>query len=156
MILLWKVQSSTRSLDTEQDTKAAMISSTQHFVNTLPDGAADSGRGLEDPLPTLCHSLHEVYEFERRAIFSKRWLFISHESWIRQTGDWLRYSFASYDIIVTRDITEAINIFHNVCRHCAYPVIEKEGTGNNSILSCRYHGWSYGLTGNWQKLLDIK
>lgn len=76
---------------------------------------------------------------------------MSHKSRLTQNGDWLRYNFASYDIIITCDRTGTINAFHNVCRHRAYPVIEKEGAGNNKILACRYHGWSYGLNGRLAK-----
>ncbi|KZM18913.1 uncharacterized protein EKO05_0006678 [Ascochyta rabiei] len=108
-------------------------------------------KGSVGILPASWYSSREMYDFERRAIFSKRWLFVSHKSRLTQTGDWLRYSFASYDIILTRDRTGAINTFHNVCRHRAYPIIEKEGAGNNKILACRYHGWSYGLNGKLAK-----
>lgn len=109
------------------------------------------GNSSESVLPASWYSSQEMFEFERRAIFSKSWLFISHKSRLSHTGDWLRYSFASYDIIITRDRTGTINAFHNVCRHRAYPVIEKEGCGNNKILACRYHGWSYGLNGKLAK-----
>lgn len=102
-------------------------------------------------LPASWYTSSEMYEFERRAIFSKRWLFITSTSRVKNTGDWLRYQFAGFDIIITRDRQGNINAFHNVCRHRAYPVIEKEGSGNAKILACRYHGWSYGLNGNLAK-----
>ncbi|KAF2629528.1 ISP domain-containing protein [Macroventuria anomochaeta] len=127
------------------------MSSIQHYFSAPTNGATDINKSLQSALPASWYDSQEMYEFERRAIFSKRWLFISHKSRLTQTGDWLRYSFASYDIIITRDRTGAINSFHNVCRHRAYPVIEKEGAGNNKILACRYHGWSYGLNGKLAK-----
>lgn len=127
------------------------MAGTQHYFSTSTDSTTASLNGSENTLPAAWYSSQEMYEFERRAIFSKRWLFISHKSRLTQTGDWIRYSFASYDIIITRDRTGAINAFHNVCRHRAYPVIEKEGAGNNKILACRYHGWSYGLNGKLAK-----
>jgi phenylpropionate dioxygenase-like ring-hydroxylating dioxygenase large terminal subunit len=103
-------------------------------------------------LPASWYTSHAMYEFERRAIFSKRWLFLTHSSRLKETGDWLRYNTAGFDFILTRDRTGAINAFHNVCRHRAYPVIEDEGgAGNKKILACRYHGWSYGLNGKLAK-----
>lgn len=127
------------------------MGSIQHYFNAPANGAADVEKSSENCLPASWYSSQEMYEFERRAIFSKRWLFMSHKSRLQQTGDWLRYSFASYDIILTRDRTGTINSFHNVCRHRAYPVIEKKGAGNNKIFACRYHGWSYGLNGKLAK-----
>lgn len=93
-----------------------------------------------------------MYDFERRAIFSKRWLFITHSSRLKEPGDFLRYKeVAGFDFILVKDRQGKISAFHNVCRHRAYPVIEDEGAGNKKILSCRYHGWSYGLNGNLAK-----
>lgn len=40
--------------------------------------------------------------------------------------------------------------FHNLCRHRAYPVVQAK-CGTASILSCKYHGWSYGFKGNLAK-----
>ncbi|KAF3033678.1 Choline monooxygenase [Didymella heteroderae] len=127
------------------------MGSTNWRSSTPPRSTANHENSSESALPASWYSYPEMYEFERRAIFSKRWLFITHRSRFTQGGDWLRYSFASYDIIIIRDRTGTISTFHNVCRHRAYPVIEKEGAGNNRILACRYHGWSYGLNGKLAK-----
>jgi phenylpropionate dioxygenase-like ring-hydroxylating dioxygenase large terminal subunit len=102
-------------------------------------------------LPASWYTSQAMYDFERRAIFSRRWMMFTHNSRLKETGDWLRYEVAGFDFIITRDRAGNINAFHNVCRHRAYPVIEKEGCGNAKILACRYHGWSYGLNGNLAK-----
>jgi phenylpropionate dioxygenase-like ring-hydroxylating dioxygenase large terminal subunit len=102
-------------------------------------------------LPASWYTSQEMYNFERRAIFSKRWLFLTHKVRLAETGDWLRYTIAGFDIILTRDRQGTIHAFHNVCRHRAYPVIEQEKQGKAKILACRYHGWSYGLNGKLAK-----
>lgn len=127
------------------------MSSRNHYLSTAPQSAMSPENSSKSALPASWYSSQEMFEFERRGIFSKRWLLISHNSRLTQTGDWLRCSFANYDVIITRDRTGSINAFHNVCRHRAYPVIEKEDAGNNKILACRYHGWSYGLNGKLAK-----
>lgn len=104
-------------------------------------------------LPAAWYTTREMYEFERRAIFSRRWLFLTHSSRLQQPGDFLRYTVAGYDFVVLMDRTKKINAFHNVCRHRAYTVVEKD-QGRASILSCRYHGWSYGLNGKLAKAPD--
>ncbi|KAF2011182.1 ISP domain-containing protein [Aaosphaeria arxii CBS 175.79] len=102
-------------------------------------------------LPASWYTSPEMYEMERRAIFAKRWLFITHKSRLQKAGDWVRYTLAGYDFFLIRDRKDNINALHNTCRHRAYPVIDKEGEGNAQILACRYHGWSYGLGGNLAK-----
>ncbi|KAJ5702731.1 Rieske iron-sulfur domain-containing protein [Penicillium malachiteum] len=108
-------------------------------------------------LPASWYTSPEMYELERRAIFSRRWLLMTHSSRVKETGDWLRYEIAGFNFIITRDRQGEINAFHNVCRHRAYPVVEKEEcSGNAKILSCRYHGWSYGLNGKLAKAPGYK
>jgi phenylpropionate dioxygenase-like ring-hydroxylating dioxygenase large terminal subunit len=116
-----------------------------------PKETAPANQAPVRALPASWYTSPEMYELERRAIFSKRWLFITHSSRLKEAGDWLRFEIAGYDFIITLDRQGNINAFHNVCRHRAYPVIEKQGQGNAKILACRYHGWSYGLNGKLAK-----
>ena len=104
-------------------------------------------------LPAPWYTSQEMYEFERRAIFSRWWLFITHQSRLQEAGDFLRYSVAGFDFVIARDRNGNINAFHNVCRHRAYSVVEKP-EGNAKIFACRYHGWSYGLDGKLAKAPD--
>ncbi|KAK3197418.1 hypothetical protein GRF29_216g130313 [Pseudopithomyces chartarum] len=121
------------------------------FGSTAPENPQDPNQQPVRALPASWYNTREMYEFERRAIFSKRWLFMTHKVRLQNAGDWLRYTFAGFDIIINKDRQGNINAFHNVCRHRAYPVVEKEGSGNAKILACRYHGWSYGLNGKLAK-----
>lgn len=101
-------------------------------------------------IPASWYTSEGMYQLERRAIFSKRWLFMTHRSRLKQPGDFLRYTVADYDFNIALDRKGQINAFHNVCRHRAYPVNEQQ-EGNKKIFSCRYHGWSYGLDGKLAK-----
>ena len=101
-------------------------------------------------LPAPWYTSQEMYELERRAIFSRKWLLTTHSNRFKEAGDWLRYEIAGFNIIVARDRSGKINAFHNICRHRAYPVVEGD-QGTARIFSCRYHGWSYGLDGKMAK-----
>ncbi|PSN61674.1 ISP domain-containing protein [Corynespora cassiicola Philippines] len=101
-------------------------------------------------LPASWYTSQEMYELERRAIFSRKWLLMTHQSRFKEPGDFVRYNSAGFDFIMTKDRTGKINAFHNVCRHRAYPVVEAE-EGKAKILACKYHGWSYGLNGKLAK-----
>lgn len=101
-------------------------------------------------LPGQWYTSPEMYQLERRAIFSRRWLLITHQNRIPETGNFVRYTIADYDVVIIRGRDGKVNSFHNVCRHRAYPVVEQD-EGKKSILACRYHGWSYGLDGKLAK-----
>ncbi|WPH03140.1 Hypothetical protein R9X50_00601500 [Acrodontium crateriforme] len=101
-------------------------------------------------LPSNWYTSPEMYELERRAIFSKKWQLITHKARFNEPGAWIKYDIAGFDFVLCRDRTGKINGFHNICRHRAFPVIEGlEGTAR--IFSCKYHGWSYGLNGKLAK-----
>ena len=101
-------------------------------------------------LPAPWYTSQEMYELERRAIFSRKWLLTTHTLRLPESGDWLRYDVAGFEFVIVRDHKGNINAFHNVCRHRAFPIVTKD-QGHNLIFSCRYHGWSYGLAGNLAK-----
>lgn len=101
-------------------------------------------------LPASWYTSQEMFELERRAIFSRKWLLTTHKLRLQNTGDWLRYEIAGFGFILVRDREGNINAFHNVCRHRAFPVVTDEN-GTSRIFSCKYHGWSYGLNGKLAK-----
>jgi phenylpropionate dioxygenase-like ring-hydroxylating dioxygenase large terminal subunit len=101
-------------------------------------------------LPSTWYKSEELYELERRAIFSKRWILITHELRFPNSGDWVRFQEAGFQFFLCRDQAGSIKGFHNVCRHRAFPVVTEE-KGHSKIFSCQYHGWSYALNGKLAK-----
>ncbi|EPS29316.1 hypothetical protein PDE_04265 [Penicillium oxalicum 114-2] len=101
-------------------------------------------------LPSSWYTAPEVFQLERRAIFSRQWLLTTHSQRFSKTGDWVRLDIAGFNILLTRDKDGTVNAFHNVCRHRAFPVVT-EDRGTSRIFSCKYHGWSYGLNGKLAK-----
>ncbi|KAM6510255.1 hypothetical protein FALCPG4_017878 [Fusarium falciforme] len=109
-------------------------------------------------LPASWYSSQEIYELERRAIFSKKWILVTHKLRFPESGSWIRYEEAGFQFFLVKNKEGRINGFHNICRHRAFPIVTKE-QGQSSVLSCKYHGWSYGLNGQLAKApgyLDMK
>ncbi|KAI1823801.1 hypothetical protein F4861DRAFT_531371 [Xylaria intraflava] len=120
------------------------------LLSKVTEGAKDEGNKAVRALPASWYLSEEMYQLERRAIFSKKWLLTTHKTRLPNPGDWLRYEVAGFDFVIAKDRTGNINAFHNVCRHRAFPVVTKE-QGNNSVLACKYHNWSYSLNGKLTK-----
>lgn len=91
-----------------------------------------------------------MYQLERRAIFSKKWLMVTHKLRFTTPGDYVRFEEAGYAFFLCLDKAGTLRGFHNICRHRAFPVVS-ECEGNAKIFSCKYHGWSYGLNGKLAK-----
>lgn len=102
-------------------------------------------------LPASWYRRDEIYQLERRAIFSKRWLLVTHKLRFTKPGDFLSFEQAGYAFVLCMDKDgDTLNGFHNICRHRAFPVVT-EDSGNAKVFSCKYHGWSYGLKGQLAK-----
>ncbi len=106
-------------------------------------------------LPASAYRECETFERERRRIFSRSWLMITHESQVRSVGDYFAASVAGFPLIVVRGEDGAARAFHNVCRHRAGPLVD-DGPGRcEGALVCRYHGWRYGLDGRLASARDF-
>ncbi|KAJ5109897.1 hypothetical protein N7532_002542 [Penicillium argentinense] len=129
---------------------AAAVASLFGYKENKP--TLDVKAPVEPPkaLPASWYRSPEMYELERRAIFSKKWILITHKLRFEKPGDFLRFHEAGFSFFLCQDRQGNINGFHNICRHRAFPLVQ-EDEGNVKILSCKYHGWSYGLNGNLAK-----
>ncbi|KAL4795619.1 Rieske [2Fe-2S] iron-sulfur domain-containing protein [Aspergillus venezuelensis] len=126
------------------------------FTSPSATGKAQSDTAkpiLEGNLPASWYTEPLFYQFERRAIFSKHWLLTTHRLRLPEVGSYLRFEIAGFDFLLIKNKEGKIQAFHNVCRHRAYPLIDKDtpDQGKRSILSCGYHGWSYNLDGKLTK-----
>lgn len=97
-------------------------------------------------LPASWYRSDAMYQLERRAIFSKNWIVVSHQLRLAESGQYVQLQEAGFSFFLVKDRQGNINGFHNVCRHRAYPLVqEKEGRVN--ILACKYHGMQSFLHG---------
>ncbi|CAI6092791.1 hypothetical protein V2G26_012244 [Clonostachys chloroleuca] len=101
-------------------------------------------------LPASWYHSPAMYELERRAIFSKKWILVSHQLRFKEPGDFVQITEAGFTFFIVKDRKGVIHAHHNVCRHRAYPLVEKE-SGHLNVLACKYHGWSYGFDGKLAK-----
>ncbi|KAJ4290898.1 hypothetical protein N0V90_010094 [Kalmusia sp. IMI 367209] len=101
-------------------------------------------------LPASWYRSDSLFQLERRALFSRKWILATHSIRLSELGSYISFTYASFKFFLIKDRDGNINGFHNVCRHRAFPVVEKS-CGTAKVLSCRYHGWSYGLKGNLAK-----
>ncbi|EXJ92972.1 hypothetical protein A1O3_01528 [Capronia epimyces CBS 606.96] len=101
-------------------------------------------------LPASWYRSPELYQLERRAIFSRKWLLVTHKNRFGQPGDLLRFTEAGFDFFLCLDREGKLGGFFNICRHRGFPLVHKE-QDHVKILACKYHGWSYGLNGKLAK-----
>ena len=97
-------------------------------------------------IPSTWYHDPEIYAAEKKAIFASTWQMVGRASQVAETGSYITAEIASEPILVIRDDKGVLQAFFNVCRHKA-TVLLGDKCGKVSKLRCRYHGWTYDLTG---------
>jgi phenylpropionate dioxygenase-like ring-hydroxylating dioxygenase large terminal subunit len=100
-----------------------------------------------DTLPSELYTDPRYFAIEQELVFRRSWGFVGLERDLAKTGDYITGIIAGVPIVVVRDEQAALRAFVNVCRHRANVVAE--GRGNQKSLRCRYHGWTYSLSGEF-------
>lgn len=88
----------------------------------------------------------EIYELEMKYIFEKNWMYLCHESQIKDPGDFFTVYMGRQPVIVTRDKSGEIHGFINACTHRGAQLVNTAG-GNKRSLTCPFHMWSFNMDG---------
>ena len=97
-------------------------------------------------LPNECYTSPEYLMFEREKIFADKWSIIGVASSVPNIGDAKPYNLLGIPLIILRDKEKKIRVFHNVCSHRGFKLLDKPCSLKN-VLRCRYHSWSYNFEG---------
>lgn len=97
----------------------------------------------------------EYFQLEKEYLFKKVWLNAGRIEAIPNVGDFVVKDLPICDtsVIIVRNKEGGINAFHNMCSHRGNK-IAYDGSGNNGVFYCRFHGWTYDLDGALKNVPD--
>ena len=98
-------------------------------------------------LPNECYINEDYLAYEREKIFCDKWTVIGVASSLPNQGDAKPYNLLGIPLILIRDKNMEIRVFHNVCSHRGFKLLDKQCTLKN-VIRCPYHSWSYDFNGN--------
>ncbi len=84
----------------------------------------------------------EVFALEQQRIFGRLWLYVAHESQLRNPGDFVRTQLAQHEVLVTRNQDGKIYVLHNRCPHRGARLCMVD-SGTSRLLTCPYHAWAF-------------
>jgi 3-phenylpropionate/trans-cinnamate dioxygenase alpha subunit len=96
-----------------------------------------------------------IFELEIERIFGRAWLFLCHESQIRNAGDFFASVMGRDNVLVVRQKDGSVKALLNTCAHRGNAVCRAE-EGNARTFLCTYHGWSYGIDGRLAGVPGLK
>jgi phenylpropionate dioxygenase-like ring-hydroxylating dioxygenase large terminal subunit len=87
-----------------------------------------------------------VFQLEQERIFSRLWIYVAHESQLREPGDFVRTRLASFEVLVTRHSDGNIYVLQNRCPHRGARICMVDH-GSSAVFSCPYHAWAFRSDG---------
>ena len=97
-------------------------------------------------LPNECYTNNDYLVHEREKVFFNKWTVIGVASSIPNPGDAKPHNLLGIPLIIVRDKESKIRVFHNVCSHRGFKLLDKPCTLKN-LIRCPYHSWSYDFKG---------
>jgi len=88
----------------------------------------------------------EIFELELERVFGAAWIYVGHESQVKNPGDFLATRIGRKPLLLVRDADGQLQLLHNQCAHRGSMVVASNG-GHTSEFRCCYHGWTYHLDG---------
>lgn len=96
-------------------------------------------------MPPRVYTSRVFHDLEMSSVFPSSWVFVGHEQWVRNPGDYLTEQIGTEPVLVVND-GDALRAFVNVCPHRASLLVEGEGNCGRRLV-CPYHGWTFELDG---------
>ena len=113
-----------------------MTSSPTEIITAARDGL----------IPAHVYNDEAVFALERDRIFSSAWVFMAHESEIREPNDYVVRNILADSFLVIRGSDGQIRVLFNMCVHRGMQVCRAE-RGSASTFRCPYHAWTYANDG---------
>jgi phenylpropionate dioxygenase-like ring-hydroxylating dioxygenase large terminal subunit len=88
----------------------------------------------------------KVFDLEMERIFGQAWIYVGHESQIKNIGEYVCTQIGRKPVILVRDAEGAVRVIHNQCAHRGALVVASD-KGHTNEFTCCYHGWTYHLDG---------
>ncbi len=88
----------------------------------------------------------DVFNLEIEKIFGAAWIYVGHESQVKEPGDFFATRIGHKPLLLVRDAGGEIRLLHNQCAHRGAMVVASDA-GQTSEFRCCYHGWTYHLDG---------
>lgn len=109
------------------------------------------------PVSTEPYYSEDYFQLEKEYLFKKVWINAGRVEAIPNAGDFIVKDLPICDtsVIIVRSKDGNIAAFHNMCSHRGNKIAYDQ-QGHVSKFVCRFHGWTYSLTGELEDVPDAE
>ena len=77
-----------------------------------------------------------IFEIELERVFGSAWIYVGHESQVRNAGDYFCTQVGRKPIVVVRGPDGALHVLHNQCAHRGAMVVEAARVAKSLFFDC--------------------
>ncbi len=88
----------------------------------------------------------EIFKLEMDRIWGRSWVYVGHESQVRNPGDYFATSVGVQPVIMTRGEDGKVHVLYNRCSHKGAKLVD-EPCGTAKQMRCPYHGYVFAPDG---------
>ena len=88
----------------------------------------------------------DIFELEMERIWNKAWIYVGHDSQVKEPGDYFATSIGKQPVVMTRHRDGRVHVLFNRCSHKGAQVVG-DSCGHAPKLRCSYHGYVFDTDG---------
>lgn len=100
----------------------------------------------EDEIHRSVYTDPAIFDLEMARVFEGTWVFVGHDSQVKNPGDFITTTLGRQSVIMTRSKNGKVNVLYNRCAHKGAQLTSERG-GNAKTFRCGYHGWVFDVDG---------
>ena len=94
----------------------------------------------------------EIFDLEMERIFERLWIYIGHESQVKEPGDYYLAQVGRQPMIMVRDHNGEVHVLYNRCPHRGAQLCTARKGNAGKLFRCSYHAWTFALDGKIDSL----
>ncbi len=94
----------------------------------------------------------DIFDLEMERIFERTWIYVGHESQVKNPGDYYRAQIGRQPLIMIKDQGGQIHLLFNRCPHRGAQLCSARKGNAGSHIYCSYHAWTFHLDGRLESM----
>ena len=118
-----------------------------------PDNNFDVGALVEpDRVHRSCYTDAAIFERELETIFHTAWIYVGHETQVKQPGDFWTTQIGRQPMIMVRGNDGRVHVLYNRCPHRGAKICPERCGSTEIAFRCSYHGWQFHFDGSLRQI----
>jgi len=94
----------------------------------------------------------DIFDLEMERIFERLWIYIGHESQVKNPGDYYLAQVGRQSMMMVRDRDGEIHVLYNRCPHRGAQMCTARKGNAGDLFRCSYHAWMFELDGRLESV----